>query len=154
MNEQDKLQEIAEIMADYDAGIELDLEMLIMERIPANDLSKFINQEVIKRSPNTQADVLRIFAKAGHHEILPFIEPLLSKPGLFVKLFSAAALAHLNEDLGFQLLRDIALNQSLSKQDPNYIPINWVLEHLEEVNNAQARELEQQIQDKKDRNIN
>jgi hypothetical protein len=149
MNEQEKLQEIVEIIECYDEGIELDLEKLIMERVPNNDLSEFINQEIIKRSPNMQADVLRIFAKAGHHEILPFIEPLLSKPGLYVKLFSAAALAHLNESLGFQLLRDIALNQKLSKQDPNYIPITWVLDHLEEVNNAQARELEKEIRDKK-----
>jgi hypothetical protein len=154
MIEQEKFQEMVEIMADYEAGIELDLEMLILERTPASDLSEFISKELVKRNFSIQADVLRIFAKAGHQEILPFIEPLLSNPDQFVKLYTATALAHLNEKLGFQLLRDIALDQNLPKQDPNYIPINWVLEHLGEVNNTKARELEREIRDKKGSNIN
>jgi hypothetical protein len=142
MSRQINLQEIAEIMTDYETGIELDLETLIAERIPSDDLSEFITLEVLKRSPNMQASVLKIFAKAGHREVLSFIEPLLSNKALFAKLYVATALAHLGDHRGFQILEDIALHQSINKQDPNYIPLSWVLECLEEVDNAQARKIE------------
>lgn len=148
MNITKQIQEIKEIIKDYESSNDFPLyrfKKLVTERIPDGDVSDFVRSELLDKTPAIQAEVLSLFAKAGHREVLEFIEPLSFLTEWFIKLNSATALAHLGEERGFRLLEDIAFSQSETEASSNFIPVDWVLEKLEEISNERARELEAKI---------
>jgi hypothetical protein len=152
MTKTQKLQEIAEIMAEYESSPDFMtdcFERLVTERIPEEDISEFIEEEVMNKKTCTQSYVLRMLAKAGHKEVLQFIEPLLSISEWSVKLNSSLALAHLGDERGFKILEYIYLNQSSCEDISQYIPLDWILDGLQEISITQARELEVKLQNTK-----
>jgi hypothetical protein len=156
MNVLRNLQEIKQIMESWESGADyLDYETLVLERIPNCDLSEFIQTEVTNWVSITQAEILRIFAKAGHQEILPFLERFISNLDSSEKSFSAvdnlermssaAALAHLGDIRGLKILGELATDSDVPGQNVNYILLDFVLEHLRDIKDDRAIELEQKL---------
>lgn len=115
------------------------------ELLPEDDLSRFIEGEILPLDTLTQSILLNAFHKRGHAEVLNYLEGLAGDPDENVQLSLAEICVRAGMDRGYELLRRLVRTRCRPAETKDPIPLGWIYEVLEGVDDPRAGALRDEL---------